>query len=446
VRQHSRAHEHATEETLETMRTIRSIQKRFGVEACCRYVVSFTRSADDIARVYELARRSSDSDPPVLDVIPLFETLDDLSNATRVLDEMLELAPVRDRIRANGRRVEVMLGYSDSAKEAGPLSATLALHDAQAALTRWAKKNSIDLTIFHGRGGALGRGGGPANRAVRAQAPGSVGGHFKVTEQGEVIFARYGNSAIARRHLEQVTSAVLEASAPRPARSDPADAFRDLAAAIDAPARAAYRRLVESTGFDAWFLDVSPIEELGRLRIASRPARRSPSHRLEDLRAIPWVFAWSQMRLNLAGWYGMGSGLAAASRQELQRAYAEWPLFNAMLDNAEMSLAKTDRRIAQRYLALGDRADLAAMVLEEYDRTMEQVLAVTGHRRLLEDRRVLSWAIELRNPYVDALSHLQLRALRALRDKEVSRSDRARAEKVFQLTVNGVAAGLQNTG
>jgi phosphoenolpyruvate carboxylase len=452
IRQHSQVHRQAitdssqNSEVLETMRTIASLQKRFGPDACRRYIVSFTRSAEDVAAVYELARRAAPDAPPVLDVVPLFETLKDLSHATSVLDEMLELEPVRRRIRANGRRIEVMLGYSDSAKEAGPLSATLALHDAQASLTRWAKENRLDLTIFHGRGGALGRGGGPANRAVRAQAPGSVNAHFKVTEQGEVIFARYGNRAIGKRHLEQVTSAVLEASVPRSARSDPALAFRELADAIDVPARAAYGRLVDADGFEDWFLRVSPIEELGRLRIASRPARRSPGGRLEDLRAIPWVFAWSQMRLNLPGWYGIGTGLAAASLRDLRRAYAEWPLFNAMLDNAEMSLAKTDRPIAERYLALGGRADLAAMVLEEYDRTLAQVLAVTGHRRLLEDRRVLSWAIELRNPYVDALSHLQLRALRAMRDKKISRADRARAEKVFQLTVNGVAAGLQNTG
>jgi phosphoenolpyruvate carboxylase len=446
IRQHSGVLHDGDTDTLEVLRTVASIQKRFGVESCSRFVVSFTRSAKDIAAVYELARRAAPDSPPVLEVVPLFETLDDLSHATSVLGEMVQLEPVRDRIRANGRRIEVMLGYSDSAKEAGPLSATLALHDAQAALARWAKQNRLDLTIFHGRGGALGRGGGPANRAVRAQAPGSVNGHFKVTEQGEVIFARYGNRAIAQRHLEQVTSAVLEASAPRPARSDPALEFRALAAAIEGPARAAYRGLVEADGFAEWFLKVSPVEELGRLRIASRPTRRAPGRRLDDLRAIPWVFAWSQMRLNLPGWYGIGSGLTAASLRDLRRAYAEWPLFNAMLDNAEMSLAKTDRRIAARYLALGDRPDLAAMVLDEYDRTLEQVLAVTGHRRLLEDRRVLSWAIELRNPYVDALSHLQLRALRAMRDRKISRSDRARAEKVFQLTVNGVAAGLQNTG
>jgi phosphoenolpyruvate carboxylase len=423
-----------------------SLQARFGVDSCRRYVVSFTRSAQDLAAVYELARHASGSNTPVIDAVPLFETLEDLSRATQVLDEMLKLEPVRKRLAANERRIEVMLGYSDSAKQAGPLSATLALHEAQAALTAWAAKNNLRLTLFHGRGGALGRGGGPANRAVRAQAPGSVAGHFKVTEQGEVIFARYGNRAIARRHLEQVTSAVLEASVPRSARSDPANRFRELAALIDAPSQDAYRRLVDAPGFEKWFLQVSPIEELGRLRIASRPARRAKGRRLEDLRAIPWVFAWSQMRLNLPGWYGIGSGLAAAALKDLQRAYSEWPLFNVMLDNAEMSLAKTDRRIAERYLALGENPELAALLLDEYDLTRERVLAVTGHRRLLEDRRVLSWAIELRNPYVDALSHLQLRALRALRDQNTSRGDRERAERVFQLTVNGVAAGLQNTG
>ncbi len=459
VRQHSKVHEQAlieirgggplsdlTRDVLDTLGVMTSLQARFGANSCRRYVVSFTRGAQDIAAVYELARHATGGHAPVIDAVPLFETLDDLSRATQVLDDMLHLEPVRRRIAANNRRIEVMLGYSDSAKEAGPLSATLALHDAQAALTAWAAKNDLRLTLFHGRGGALGRGGGPANRAVRAQAPGSVAGHFKVTEQGEVIFARYGNQAIARRHLEQVTAAVLEASVHTAGARDPANRFREVASRINEASHAAYRALVEAPGFEKWFLAVSPIEELGRMRIASRPARRAAGRRLEDLRAIPWVFAWSQMRLNLPGWYGIGSGLAAAPLNELRRAYAEWPLFNVMLDNAEMSLAKTDRRIASRYLALGDRADLAAMVLDEYDLTMRQVLAVTGHRRLLEDRRVLSWAIELRNPYVDALSHLQLRALRALRDRKTSRANRARAERVFQLSVNGVAAGLQNTG
>jgi phosphoenolpyruvate carboxylase len=272
-----------------------------------------------------------------------------------------------------------------------------------------------------------------------------VAGRFKVTEQGEVIFARYGNSAIARRHLEQVASAVLEATTA-PARAEPSRRFRKLAGDVDAAARAAYRALVDTDGFAAWFGEVSPIEELRRMRIASRPARRGGGKRLEDLRAIPWVFAWSQMRLNLPGWYGLGSGLEAARLEDLRRAYASWPLFNVMLDNAEMSLAKTDRRIAARYLELGDRPDLATRVQAEYDLTKKNVLAVTGHSRLLEKHRVLSWAVELRNPYVDALSHLQLRALRALRTKGTSSQERARAERLFLLTVNGVAAGLQNTG
>jgi phosphoenolpyruvate carboxylase len=458
VRQHSEVHARAlaevrskralsppTREVLATMAAIATIQARFGPEACRRYVVSFTRSVGDIATVYELAEHAKGGMQPVLDVIPLFETVDDLREAPNVMEQMLALAPVKRRLAETGRGLEVMLGYSDSTKEVGPLSATLALYQAQSHLTAWAKQRGVRLTMFHGRGGALGRGGGPANRAVRAQAPGSVAGRFKVTEQGEVIFARYGNAAIARRHLEQVASAVLEATTAR-ARSEPSTRFRKLAAAVDAASRAAYRALVEIPGFTEWFADVSPIEELGRMRIASRPPRRGGGETLDDLRAIPWVFAWSQMRLNLPGWYGLGSGLEAARLDDLRLAYAKWPLFNVLLDNAEMSLAKTDRRIAARYLALGDRPDLEARVLREYDLTKKNVLAVTGHTRLLERHRVLSWAVELRNPYVDALSHLQLRALRELRAKGRSAQQRARAERLFLLTVNGVAAGLQNTG
>src|SRR6202040_68917 len=222
--------------------------------------------------------------------------------------------------------------------------------------------------------------------------------------------------------------------------------FRGLGNRIDDPARAAYRGLIESDGFEPWFSRVSPIDELGRMRLGSRPARRSGSQKLEELRAIPWVFAWSRMRLNLPGWYGLGSGMAAADLAELREAYAAWPLFNVLLDNAEMSLAKTDRRIAERYLELGGRGDLSERILSEYDLTVDRVLAVTGHSRLLENHRVLSWAVELRNPYVDALSHIQLRALRALRSRASSAPQRARAERLFLLTVNGVAAGLQNTG
>jgi phosphoenolpyruvate carboxylase len=436
-----------TEEVLATLRAMAEIQRRHGPGVCRRYVVSFARSAADVAAVHELAACAG-GEPPVIDVVPLFETGDDLRRATSILDGVVELPAVRRRMAETGGRLEVMLGYSDSAKESGPVFATLALFDAQAELAAWAAARDVRLTLFHGRGGALGRGGGPANRAVLAQAPGSVAGRFKVTEQGEVIFARYGNPAIARRHLEQVASAVLLASSPataeRAARA--AARFGDLAARIGPPAHAAYRQLVEDAGFAAWFAQVSPIEELGSLRLGSRPARRGAGRTLDDLRAIPWVFAWSQTRLNLPGWYGLGSGLAGAEMDELREAYAAWPLFTSLVDNAEMSLAKTDRRIAARYLALGDRRDLAAQVLDEYDRTLERLLAVTGHARLLESRRVLSRAVELRNPYVDALSHLQLRALQALRSGTAEPAERERLERLLLLTVNGVAAGLQNTG
>ncbi|QXJ26526.1 phosphoenolpyruvate carboxylase [Actinomadura graeca] len=463
IRQHSELHARAlaeldgeqgetTREILETLRVVAWIQRRFGVRACHRYIVSFTRSADDIANVHALAASLGDG-APVLDVIPLFETGEDLERAPQVLDGMLEIPAVRRRLDDTGRRLEVMLGYSDSAKQLGPASATLRLYDTQEALTAWAAHHDVRLTLFHGRGGSLGRGGGPANRAILAQAPGSVAGRFKVTEQGEVIFARYGHPEIARRHVEQVTSAVLLASTgPVQDRAREAAArFRPLADKIGEAAKAAFRALIESDGFAAWFARVSPLEEIAELRIGSRPARRKAARGLEDLRAIPWVFAWTQTRVNLPGWYGLGSGLAAVSDggrdlDELRGAYESWPLFNTLLDNAEMSLAKSDRAIAERYLALGGRPELSETVLAEYDRTRSLVLAVTGHDRLLENRRVLSRAVELRNPYVDALSLLQLRALTALRSGVADETERDHLEALLLLSVNGVAAGLQNTG
>ena len=365
VRQHS-LQLTASDEMLETFRAIKRIQDRFGVDACRRFVVSFTRTASDIAKVYELAERATNGKPPVLDVVPLFETQADLERAVSILKETLELA----QVKARGKELEVMLGYSDSAKEVGPVTATFALYDAQAELARWAKNAGVRLTIFHGRGGALGRGGGPANRAILAQAPGSLDYRFKVTEQGEVIFARYGNPAIARRHLEQVMSAVVLASTPTVQRRVAAAArsFKGLAAGVSTAARAAYRALVETDGFEEWFARVSPIDELSRMRIGSRPARRVGARSLDDLRAIPWVFAWSQMRLNLPGWYGLGSGLSAVRLSDLRRAYRSWPLFNVMIDNAEMSLAKTDRQIAARYLELGKRR-LASRYRRSYVRT-----------------------------------------------------------------------------
>lgn len=440
-----------TTEVLATLRVMALVQERWGERACCRYVVSFCSSAADLAAVPALASAAIGERSMRLDVVPLFETGADLQRCTDILDEWLELPGTTDALTRRQRRVEVMLGYSDSAKDVGPLSATLLLYDAQAALAEWAARNDIKLTLFHGRGGSLGRGGGPVNRAILAQPPRSVNHRFKVTEQGEVVFARYGNRRIAARHLEQVTSAVLTAGtrAVEERNAGAAARFADLAATMERAARSSYRELVETDGFADFFAQVSPLEELSELALGSRPARRPGAgpRSLGDLRAIPWVFAWSQTRCNLTGWYGLGSGLdAVGDVNALRDAYRDWPLFTALIDNAEMSLAKTDRGVAEGYLALGERPDLADRILAELDLSSRLVLGVLDQEQLLQRRRVLGAAVDLRNPYVDALSHLQLRALTALRGGVGDERDEQRLRDLLLLTVNGVAAGLQNTG
>jgi phosphoenolpyruvate carboxylase len=443
-------------EVLDTLRVMAELQARYGPQACRRYVVSFSRRAADLAAVRALARLAVGDGPLELDVVPLFESRADLERACDVLDQYLALASTRDWLERRGRRLEVMLGYSDSAKDAGFLAANLALYRAQGDLAAWAAARGIDLVLFHGRGGALGRGGGPAGRAVRGQAPGSVAGRFKVTEQGEVIYARYGNLAIGHRHLEQVTNAVLGASTPGAQAAVAAAEARYLPTASDmaAAAEAAWRGLVEREGFAEFFATVTPIKELGLLRIGSRPARRegggAAGGELADLRAIPWVFAWSQNRCNLPGWFGLGTGLEVVAHRRgglelLREMYAEWPFFRSLIENAEMSLAKADPLVAESYLELGGRPDLVAVIREEFRRTRALVTGTTGAGRLLGHRPVLRQAVDLRNPYVDALSFLQVRFLTDLRNG-LSGEEAARAAGLVLLTVNGVAAGLQNTG
>ncbi|WP_098465445.1 phosphoenolpyruvate carboxylase [Isoptericola jiangsuensis] len=480
VRQHSQVHAAAlaeieekgvhgdlsdrTREVLDTYRALGAVQKRFGVRAARRYIVSFTQAPEHLAAVYQLAELAFEGsdDVPVVDAVPLFETFADLENSVEILEAMLEMPQVQRRLAENGRRVEVMLGYSDSSKDVGPVAATLALHSAQSRIAQWAARHDITLTQFHGRGGALGRGGGPANRAVLAQPPHSVDGRFKLTEQGEVILARYGDPTIAARHIEQVAAATLLASAPSTEKRNAttAERFAPLAASLDATSRARFHALVKSEGFPQWFAQVTPLEEVGLLPIGSRPAKRGLSvNSLDDLRAIPWVFSWSQARINLAGWFGLGTALREFGDLDVLRAaYTEWPLFATLLDNIEMSLAKTDERIAEQYLALGDRDDLAQMVLDELRLTREWVLKITGNGWPLASRRVLGRAVQLRSPYVDALSLLQVRALRALRTQGVSEGltvadgewvdggYKDRWQHLLLLTVNGVSAGLQNTG
>lgn len=441
------------DEVLEVFRTIAFLQERYGAAAAGRYIVSFTQSAEDLANVHRLARHAvgEGGRMPVLDVIPLFETFADLQAAPGILAEIVQHPEFADRLERTGRRLEVMLGYSDSSKDVGPVAATLALYEAQADIAAWAKDEGIELTLFHGRGGALGRGGGPANSAILAQPPHSVDGRFKLTEQGEVIFARYGDPEIAMRHIDQVAAAVLLASAPSIERrnSGAARKFADVAATLDATSRQRFFDLVKAPGFAPWFAQVTPMEEIGLLALGSRPARRGLSvESLADLRAIPWVFAWAQARINLAGWFGLGTALDAVGDEDLLReAYEQWPLFRTMIDNVGMSLAKTDPRIARRYLELGDRDDLAGLVLDEMTLTRSWVVRLTGGDEVLANKPVLQRAVKLRSPYVDALSLLQLRALRGLRDAAASDAPAdPDQQRLLLLSVSGVAAGLQNTG
>lgn len=443
-----------TREVLDTFRAIGSIQKRYGQKMARRYIISFTKSASHVADVYELANLAfaHAEDVPTLDVIPLFEQLEDLEGCVDVLEEMLAIPAVQNRLAESGRRMEIMLGYSDSSKDAGPTTATLALHSAEERIVAWAEKHDIDLVLMHGRGGAVGRGGGPANRAVLAQPAGSVNCFFKVTEQGEVIFARYGNPALAQRHVESVAAATLLNSAPSVERTNTEMTARyaEMAASLNEASHERYLDLLNTEEFTPWFSCVTPLTEVGLLPIGSRPAKRGLGAKsLDDLRTIPWVFSWSQARINLAAWYGLGTACEKLGDLELlQRAYREWPLFNTFIDNIEMSIAKTDNRIAKMYLALGDRADLADKVFGEMMLTRSWVLRIVGDAWPLEHRRVLGQAVRVRNPFVDALSLAQVRALREVRANQDELSEEAKAEFMSLVleTVTGVSAGLQNTG
>ena len=453
-----------TSEVLATFRSIGDAQDRYGPESTRRVIVSFTALPDDMTDVLALAEAAKAT--TAIDVVPLFESSEALTTAGAILDAVLRDPTYRRHVTSRGDRQEVMLGYSDSNKESGFLAAAWMLHQAQAALVDASRTHGVELTLFHGRGGAIGRGGGPANRAIVGGAPGSVDGRLKLTEQGEVIFANYGDPAIAKRHLEQLTGAVLIASTAEhdAAAAAAVEAGRELMSELSATARRAYRALVhDDPGFAAFFRQITPIAELSNLRLGSRPAAR---HRagaaadeappIDSLRAIPWTFAWSQSRINLPGWYGLGSALEAYAAahgesgiREIARLYRSWPFLASVIDNAEMILAKADMGIGRRYASLtaGDDAQRWwAQIEAEYHRTVTWLLRVTGRERLLDGAPVLQRSIALRNPYVDALSEVQVRLLRRLRALPPDSPDRALHLRLVQLSVNGVAAGLQNTG
>jgi phosphoenolpyruvate carboxylase len=469
-------------EVLATFRAVSRIQARFGVEACHRYVISFTTGPEDVTNVLELAREAARAHPfaepapalddlpallPVLDVVPLLESAEALEGAGSFLDALLADDAYRAHLRGRGDAQEVMLGYSDSSKESGFLAANWLLYRAQQSLGASARAHGIALTLFHGRGGAIGRGGGPANRAILAQAPGSVNGRLKFTEQGEVVAAHYADPTIAQRHLEQVTAATILASMPD--HEQAADAAATLGATtmaeLTAISRSAYRALVDQPAFARFFRAATPIDLIAGLGLGSRPTARpgggtaaaaesEPS--IASLRAIPWVFAWSQARANLPGWYGLGTALdavaargGAAAVEHLADLYRRWPFFASVIDNAELSLAKADLGTFRRYADLAAGPDATAIrgsIEAEYARSVRLLCVVTGRDRLLAGHPTLERSIELRNPYVDALSAIQVELLGRLRAGDVGGEEAAAIRAVIGATINGIAAGLQNTG
>jgi phosphoenolpyruvate carboxylase len=456
-----------TAQTVKLFDTVAQVQRECGVEGVQTCVVSMTDSGSDLLEVLLLARESGlvrwidgrlDSR---IAVAPLFETRDDLIAAPAIMADLFADPVYRQQLAAHGDVQEVMIGYSDSAKDAGILSASWALYQAQSALADMAESHGIKLLLFHGRGGTVSRGGGPAHQAILAQPPGSVGGRIKITEQGEVIQFKYGLPQIARRTLELTTSAVLSHSFVdwRDTVSD-ADQDRFFAAMSELSdlAHGRFRATVhEDPDLFDYFAAVTPLEELAVLPIGSRPAYRAGSARdIESLRAIPWVFGWMQSRHVLTGWLGVGTALSTylerhgeAGLELLLDMRARWPFFSTLLDNVEMVCAKGDLQIAAHYVATlhpGDAGQaLYARLNSEYEATVAALLQLQGQDGLLERNPVLRRSIDLRNPYVDALSFLQVELLRRRRDRQDADEDPALLDAILR-SINGVAAGLRNTG
>jgi phosphoenolpyruvate carboxylase len=409
------------------------------------------QSAADILSVLLLARWTGCDRG--LQIVPLFETIEDLQAAPSIFENLIALPLYRQHLATCHDEQMIMIGYSDSNKDGGYVMSNWALYQGQESIAQVAQKHNISLTIFHGRGGTIARGGGPANRGIRAQPPGSINGRFRLTEQGEVIAARYSNLELAHRHLEQIVHAVLLASSPARAHAEIPAAWRSAMERMSETGHRAYRGLVyENPRFIEFWQTATPLDEIKRLHIGSRPAARGKSSEVTKIRAIPWVFSWMQGRFNLPGWFGLGSALGAIQDEGLLREmYKGWALFKTILDNAEMSLLKADMGIASLYVDLVPDRDLAGAMFDtirsEYDRTRDVVLSISGHANLLDEEPITQHAIQLRNPYVDPLNYIQvemLRRIRALSDPEGEEAQKIR--EVISLTINGIAAGLRNTG
>ena len=444
----------ATNETVELLRLVRRAQEELGPSAIDSYVISMTRGASDVLEVLLLARDAGVAGS--VDIVPLFETIADLGAAPSILERLFAQPAYREHLAARGNAQQVMIGYSDSNKDGGFLTSTWRLHLAQRTIASICEMGGGRLVLFKGRGGSMGVGGGPTTRAILAQPPESVGGSMKITEQGEAINERYSNPRLARRHLEQLLHATIVATARgRGLLTDDGHGTRwdGTMEQLAVRAERAYRELVHVTPALVTYLEsATPIGEISLLNIGSRPSKRSATRGIDDLRAIPWVFAWTQSRVGLPGWYGVGSAVeqwaeCEGSWETLRTMYREWMVFRTAIDNVQLSLCKADLRIAGLYSGLAEPAVRDALFprLEaEHERTSRSVLRITEQRRLLEREPWLQRAIEVRNPYIDPMNAIQVALLRRLREGKKAEAEELR--DIISVTIHGIAAGLKNTG
>lgn len=461
----SRRSQTAVTGTLEEFRTLREIQKRHGEAAASRYILSMTSGASDVwdALLLGLHAGLVEGGPGArlrshFDVVPLFETVDDLEACPKILERLLSDSLYRRLVRSRENFQEVMLGYSDSVKDSGYLAANLALFRSQKGLRQVAERYGVRLSLFHGKGGTIDRGGGQSYRSIQAQPDAAPGGRIRITEQGEVISLKYSHVKIAERNLEQLAASVLDAHllVHRHVSEERLEQWEHHAAELAAHSRDYYRQLVYDTPeFTRYFRQATPIDLIERLTLGSRPSRRSSKNGADDvhgLRAIPWVFAWTQSRHFLPSWYGLGYAIERFAAEHsgfetLREMYHGWPFFAVLIDNAEMSLAKTDLYIAARYALLVRPKHIGetmfARIEEEYRRSVRCVLEICGAKHLLERQPVLRESIRLRNPYVDPLNFLQLRFLREWRR---ARRPRPEVMRLLQITVGGIAFGMKSTG
>ena len=442
----------------------RVMRERFGRAALPHYIISKCDGVSDLLEVALLLKEAGlatgGAAPGVdLDIIPLFETISDLQRAGDIMQAAFDLPAYRALVTARGNVQEVMLGYSDSNKDGGFLTSGWELYQAELALMGVFARASVKLRFFHGRGGSVGRGGGPSYEAILAQPSGAVSGQIRLTEQGEVIASKYATPDVGRRNLELLVAATLEATlTDHENQADKAVTFHPVMERLSALAFQSYRALVYDTpGFTQYFRESTPLAEIATLNIGSRPASRKPSNRIEDLRAIPWVFAWAQCRCMLPGWYGFGSAVSQWLDEHpdglpvLQRMATAWPFFRTLLSNVDMVLAKSDLRVASRYAELVTDATLRDTIFgrisAEWQRTRDALRRITGQDELLADNPLLARSIETRFPYMDPLNHLQIALLQ--RHREQGASEGAPDEFVrrgIHITINGIAAGLRNSG